>query len=189
MSEIKMKKKHNPWRSKWVWAMFGLFATIFVVNYGFFSVALSTSPGLVTEKYYKYGLQQNKFDKQFRQQAERGWQVHLVVDQDWSVGEDKAVTLMVTDKYSQPVSGGHAEVTAYRPSDAKADITITLQESAQAGTYTSSLSLPIQGVWDMNVLFSKDEEKHMLNQRISIQGDGNAEPSSLEKIVTYILPE
>jgi len=188
MKHTEAKKKNKAFKSKWVWAMLGLFATIFVVNYGFISVALNTNPGLVTEEYYKYGLQQNKIGKQYRKQAARGWQVQLIMDQAWQINTPSIVKLVVTDKYSQPVQGGHAELTAYRPSDAKADVVQILAETKQPGVYQASISLPIQGIWDMNLLFRKDDDKHMLNQRIILQGAGEAEPSRLEKIVDFITP-
>lgn len=181
-------KKDKALKSKWVWAILALFATIFVVNYGFISVALKTSPGLVTEEYYKHGLQQNKIDKQYRTQAARGWQVKLVMDKKWPVNQSSTIQLVITDKYSQPISGGHAEVTAYRPSDAKADIIKELVETAKPGIYQTEITLPMQGTWDMNLLFSKNDDKHMLNQRIIVLGDGDVEPSTLEKIVDRIAP-
>ncbi|MDQ6989541.1 MAG: FixH family protein [Mariprofundaceae bacterium] len=189
MSQVQSKKKNAAFKSKWVWAILGLFATIFVVNYGFISVALNTNPGLVTEEYYKYGLQQNKIGKQYRKQEARGWQVQLNFNPDWAINQAQLIQLVVTDQYSQTISGGQAELTAYRPSDAKADVAISLVETAETGIYEAQLSLPIQGVWDMNVLFRKGEEKHMLNQRIVIQGKGKAEPSMLEKVVQFIVPE
>jgi nitrogen fixation protein FixH len=188
MHKEEVEEKDKAFRSVWVWAILGLFGLIFVVNYGFFSVALSTSPGLVTEKYYKYGLQQNKFDHQFRKQESRGWQVTLHIDEKLHINQPSTISLTVTDKYSQPISSGHAELTAYRPSDAKADVILTLVESNKPGTYQADITLPIQGIWDMNLLFAKDEEKHMLNKRVVIQGDGNAELTTLEKIVNFITP-
>ncbi len=188
MSIIETNKQNKALKSKWVWAILGLFATIFIVNYGFFSVALSTSSGLVTEEYYKYGLQQNKFDKQYRQQAARGWNVQLIMDESWAIHEASMVKLIVTDQYSQVISGGHAELTAYRPSDAKADVLKQLNEVGQSGVYQAEITLPIQGVWDMNLLFSVGDDKHMLNQRITIAGEGNAELSTLEKVVNFITP-
>ncbi len=182
----KPNKKNKAFRSPYVWSVLALFAIVFTVNYGFITVALDTSPGLVTEKYYKYGLQQNKFDRQYRIQAERGWKVDLQVDGDIQANQPRLITLVVTDKYTQPVSHGHAELRAYRPSDANADVLLTLKETENKGEYQAEIVLPTPGIWDMNLLFAKDENKHMLNQRIIIQGKGNEELSTLEKIVNFI---
>ena len=188
MSKQQVETKDKAYKSVWVWAMLGLFATIFVVNYGFFSVAIGTNPGLVTEKYYKYGLQQNKFDRQFKKQEARGWNVALQIDKKLHINQPSVIGLMVTDKYAQPVSGGRAELRAYRPSDAKEDITLNLEETDKRGYYHAKITIPIQGTWDMNLLFVKGDDKHMLNTRIIIQGAGDAEPTTLEKIVKFITP-
>ncbi len=179
-------KKNKAFRSPYVWSVLALFAIVFTVNYGFITVALDTSPGLVTEKYYKYGLQQNKIDKQYRTQKERGWNVDLQIDNTIQANQPSIITLVVTDKYAQPVSHGHAELRAYRPSDAKADVLLNLKEANKEGVYQAELTLPTPGIWDMNLLFAKDEDKHMLNQRVIIQGKSNDELSTLEKIVNFI---
>lgn len=177
----------SAFKSPWVWTILGLFAIIFTVNYAFFSVGINTSPGLVTEEYYKYGMQQNKFDTQFRTQSARGWQVQLDVANAWQAGVSNVIAVTVLDKAGKPLSGGLAEITAYRPSDSKADIVLQLRES-KAGVYQTAITLPMKGIWDLNVLFTHQDEKHMLNQRVSIAGDGKDEPSTLEKIVNFILP-
>ncbi|MDQ7004130.1 MAG: FixH family protein [Ghiorsea sp.] len=187
MQKNTVEPKDKAFKSIWVWAIFGLFGLVFVVNYFFFSVALSTTSGLVTEKYYKYGLQQNKFDHQYRKQKARGWNVELHLNEPLKINQPHVVELTVMDKYSQPISGAHAEITAYRPSDAKADVVLTMSE-VKPGYYQAKMTLPIQGVWDINLLFAQGDNKHMLNQRIIVQGDGEAELSTLEKIVKFITP-
>lgn len=179
-------KKNKAFRSPYVWSVLALFAIVFTVNYGFITVALDTSPGLVTEKYYKYGLQQNKIDHQFRTQEKRGWNINLQVDDAIQANQPSVITLVATDKYAQPISHGHAELRAYRPSDAKADILLNMEETNKKGVYQAELTLPTPGIWDMNLLFAKDEDKHMLNKRVTIQGKSNEEPTTLEKIVNFI---
>lgn len=186
MNKPNNNNKNKAFRSPYVWAAFGLLALVFTVNFGFITVALNTSSGLVTEKYYKYGLQQNKFDLQYRTQADRGWDVDLQIDAAIQATQPSVITLVVSDKYAQPVSHGHAELRAYRPSDAKADVLVTLKETEKKGVYQAQLTLPTPGIWDMNLLFAKDENKHMLNQRVIIQGEGSGEPSMLEKIVNLL---
>lgn len=178
--------KDSALKSVWVWAVLGLFATMFTVNYAFFSTAVDTSPGLVNEEYYKYGLQQNKIDKQYRQQAQRGWNIDLNLADSWDAGKAHQIQMTATDKDGNLLKGGFAEVTAYRPSDAKADILSQLNET-KPGHYESSITLPMKGVWDINILFTHNGEKHMFNKRVSISGDDTQEKSTLENIVDFIL--
>ena len=179
-------KKDSALKSPWVWTVFVMFGLIFTVNYGFITAALDTSPGLVTEQYYKHGLQQNKIDKQYRAQAARGWQVKLHIPEPWQVNQDALVTVAVKDKYGNPVSDGMAEVTAYRPSDANADKTIQLKETDNKGIYQATLQLPLKGAWDINLLFRKGDAKHMLNERIFAQGDKTSQNNKLETIVDFV---
>lgn len=180
------EKKDSAFKSPWVWIIFIMFGLIFTVNYGFITAALDTSSGLVNEEYYKYGLQQNKIDKQYRAQAARGWQVKLNTPKPWQVNQDALVSVSVKDKYGNPVSDGIAEVTAYRPSDANADKTIQLKETESKGVYQATLQLPLKGAWDINLLFRKDDAEHMLNERIFAQGDKATKNSKLETIVDFV---
>jgi nitrogen fixation protein FixH len=188
MSKHEKQTKDKAFKSAYVWAAFGLLVIVFAVNYAFYSVAQTTTSGLVNEEYYKYGLQQNKIDKQYRTQAGRGWDVQLVMPDNWETNTPTTIALTVTDKAGVPLSGGTAEITAYRPSDAKADVIKQIIETDNPGTYQGEISLPLPGVWDINLLFTLGEQKHMLNQRISINGDGASEPSTLENIVNFIVP-
>ena len=185
--KIKKGSKKDPaLKSPWVWAILIMFGLIFTVNYGFISAALDTNPGLVTEQYYKYGLQQNKIDEQYRAQAARGWQVKLNFPEPWQVNQDALVSVTVKDRYGNPISGGIAEVTAYRPSDADADKTIQLKETNHQGIYQAHLQLPLKGSWDINLLFRKGDAKHMLNERIFAQGDKASNSTKLETIVDFV---
>ncbi len=178
--------KDPAFKSPWVWAIFIMFGLIFTVNYGFITAALDTNPGLVNEHYYKYGLQQNEIDKQYRAQAARGWQVKLDFPEPWQVNQDALVSVVVKDKYGSPISDGIAEVTAYRPSDASADKTIQLKETSNKGIYQATLQLPLKGSWDINLLFRKGDAKHMLNERIFVQGDKASKNNKLETIVDFV---
>jgi len=179
-------KKGAGYRSPWVWTMVGFFLVVFAVNYGFYTVSSTTTSGLVNEEYYKYGLQQNKIDKQYRKQAVRGWQIKLAMAKSWQVNEAETLNLFASDKNGQPLRHGQAEITAYRPSDAKADVIIHLTETEEAGRYSGELLLPLPGVWDINLLFNIDGEKHMFNQRIEVGGQGSTEPTKLEKVVQFL---
>jgi len=183
-NNIKVKK--SAFKSPWVWTIFGLFAVIFTVNYGFISAALQTSPGLVNEKYYKHGLQQNKTDELYRAQAARGWKVELNIPRPWKANADVLASLVVMDKYSNPVTGGSGEITAYRPSDATADITYELVETNKPGVYKTPMNLPLKGAWDINILFKRGDDTHMLNERIFAKSDVPDKNSRLETVVDLL---
>ena len=71
------KKNMPAWRSPWVMAALIMLVTVVSVNVTFIFLSTSTNPGLVTEEYMKYGLQQNEFEIQSREQITQCHSVQL----------------------------------------------------------------------------------------------------------------
>lgn len=181
------KKDASGWRSPWVRACIGLLLTVVMVNIGFVMVSSSSDPGLVTEEYYKYGMQQNKQDKMFRRQVERGWQLALSMPDEIEPGNAFDMQVNVMNKQGEPVSGGRMELACYRPSDASQDITIALKEVSN-GNYAASVTLPAVGIWDVNLLFESEGEKHTLRRRVSVgdEVESISKHITLDKIVKWL---
>lgn len=185
---ISMEKKDSSgWRSPWVRACIGLLLTVMMINVGFILLSSNSDPGLVTEEYYKYGMQQNKVDKMFRKQLERGWQVELSMPTKIEPGKTFQVQVIAMDKQGAPISGGRMELTCYRPSNASQDLSITLKEVA-AGKYTASASLPVAGIWDINLLFEAKGEQHSVRRRIHAGNEPEkvSTHTMLDKIVKWL---
>ena len=183
-----IEKRDLPgWRNPWILACIGLFLTVVTVNLGFIMVSSSTSPGLVTEEYYKYGMQQNRIDKMFRKQVERGWQVDLSMPAEIEPGKVFDMQVNVLNKQGDPISGGRMELVCYRPSDASKDISIALKEGSN-GNYAASVTLPDIGIWDINLLFESGGEQHSVRRRIHVgnESDSISKPTTLDKIVQWL---
>jgi nitrogen fixation protein FixH len=186
-AEAMKKKEASPWRNPWIRFCIGLLLTVVVVNMSFVVISAVTNPGLVTEEYYRYGIQQNRIDKMYRKQLDRGWQVEMVIPAKIDPGMAFDVRVKAMDKQGSPISGARSELVAYRPSDADQDTTIALQEVSK-GNYSASLNLPAIGIWDINLLFESEGEKHSLRQRIYVgsEGDSKKAPSTLDNIVNWL---
>ncbi|MCF7821936.1 MAG: FixH family protein [Mariprofundaceae bacterium] len=185
---LTMKKKdESAWRSPWIRFCIGLLLTVVVVNVSFVVISATTNPGLVTEEYYRYGMQQNRIDKMYRKQLDRGWQVEMVIPAKIDPGTAFNVRVKAMDKQGTPISGARSELVAYRPSDADQDATIELQETSK-GIYAASLNLPDIGIWDINLLFESEGEKHSLRQRIYVgsESDSKGNHSTLDNIVNWL---
>ncbi len=185
---LSIEKKDAPgWRNPWIRACIGLFLTVMLVNFSFVMVSSNTSPGLVTEEYYKYGMQQNKQDKMFRKQVERGWQVELSMPDEIEAGKVFDMQVNVLNKQGDPISGGRMELVCYRPSDADKDISIALKEVSN-GRYATPVTLSDIGIWDINLLFESGGEKHSLSRRIHVgnEGEGIGKNSTLDNIVQWL---
>ncbi|MDT8376199.1 MAG: FixH family protein [Mariprofundaceae bacterium] len=181
------KKEASAWRSPWVRFCIGLLLTVVVVNVSFITISAITNPGLVTEEYYRYGMQQNRIDKMYRKQLARGWQVEMVIPASIEPGMAFDVKIKAMDREGAPISGARSELVAYRPSNAGQDTTIELRELS-GGNYAASLNLPAIGIWDINLLFESEGEKHSLRQRIYVgsESDSKASRSTLDTIVNWL---
>ena len=191
-----MNTKTNmpAWRSPWVLAALIMLVTVVSVNMTFIFLSTSTNPGLVTEEYLKYGLQQNEFEIQSREQIARGWQIDLKLPPSATQLIPYEVVVVARKKDGSPLMGARVELACYRPSDAKQDISFDLKERAvKPGEYAGIVTLPLSGVWDINMLLVKDDQRHLKAERVKIlRGEGvenqPSEPSPLEKVVDFFTP-
>lgn len=188
------KKNMPAWRNPWVMAALIMLVTVVSVNVTFIFLSTSTNPGLVTEEYMKYGLQQNEFEIQSREQITRGWQVNLNVPKSATRSVPYEVVVVAHTKDGSALTGAQVELACYRPSDAQQDISFDLIERTEKpGEYAGMVTLPLSGVWDINMLLVKDGQRHLKAQRVQIlraegDKDESSEPSSLEKVVDFFTP-
>jgi len=182
------EKKDLPgWKNPWVRAGIGLALVVVTVNISFIIVSSRTNPGLVTEEYYKYGMQQNKLDKMHRNQVKRGWQVGLSLPAKIEPGKAFNFQVKALDKQGRPITGGRMELTCYRPSDASQDISIAVNEISH-GDYAASVTLPAIGIWDVNLLFESGGEKHIVRRRIHVgrESESASKRTMLDTIVNWL---
>jgi nitrogen fixation protein FixH len=188
------KQKMPAWRSPWVLAALVMFILVVSVNISFLFLSTSTNPGLVTEEYMKYGLQQNEFEIQSREQIDRGWQVSLNLPITIVKSVPAEVVVIARKKDGSPLTGARAELASYRPSDANQDRSFELKERpGKPGEYSAMMMLPLEGVWDINMLLEMEGESHVKAERVNVilaEGEGltTSEPSALENVVNFLKP-
>ena len=182
------------WRSPWVLAALFMFVTVVSVNVTFIFLSTSTNPGLVTEEYLKYGMQQNEFEIQSREQITRGWEIDLKLPESSTQLKPYEVIVNARKNDGSPLTGAQVELACYRPSDANEDVSFDFVETSdKPGEYTTIVTLPLPGVWDINMLLVLDGQRHVKAERVNLLravGTENQpiEPSYLEKIVDFINP-
>jgi nitrogen fixation protein FixH len=188
------KKKMPAWRSPWALAALLMFITVVSVNMTFVFLSTSTNPGLVTEEYMKYGLQQNEFEIQSREQTTRGWKVDLFIPTTAKQSIPYKVVVNARKNDGSPLTGAQVELGCYRPSDANQDVSFDfIERTDKPGEYTTMVTLPLPGVWDFNTLLVLNGERHLQTKRVNLlrgegAGDQSSEPSPLEKVVDFFTP-
>lgn len=176
-------------RSPWVIAFIVMAIIVFSVNILFIIASSISNPGLVTESYAKYGVQQHRMDELLREQSLRGWQVELGFPEHIRLNSETPVDLTVRDRQGRAVADARAEVVFFRPSDANQDIRFEFQASPSlSGTYHTRVKLPRGGTWDVNVLIERDTEKHVLNQRLVVDLETVHTRTWLDRVVSWVAP-
>ena len=155
-----MKDKQSAWRSPWVIAWVGmLLAFVLVSGYRIY-LAVQTNPGLVHEDYYDRGqdFEKNRLKKIAR---DPGWKMKLDAPETVDLGKPALYRFRVMDKTGIPVTPDSVTFYVYRPSDAKQDFSVPMQEIGK-GEYEVEVTYPILGLWDIlvSVKNGRDEYNH-----------------------------
>jgi nitrogen fixation protein FixH len=121
-------------------AFLAFFAAIFVMNGALIYAAVSTNSGLVANEPYRKGLHYNARIAADEHQARLGWSEKL------DVAQDGAMSLVLTDRAGQPVSGLRIETVLGRPATNRDDVRMALIEVAP-GRYEAHTAPLGAGSW------------------------------------------
>ena len=174
MSEISMNKKtisqdnpkafKNPWFLGWMALLF----VVLAVNIGFISLAFITNPGLVDKNYYENSQDYEENLVKYREaRSALGWTYQTDFPANPIVNKKEMHRLTVVDKAGLPLTAADITVKAYRPSDANADFTTTLNEVG-AGIYEQYVTFPLKGIWEITYSIKRDEDVYDFTRRASI---------------------
>lgn len=162
-SQANKKAFKNPWVIGWIL----LVAVVLAVNIGMISMAFITNPGLVEEGYYEKG---RDHEANYRQRMEArlalGWQGELIMPEELVANAPMEVAFQLVDNEQAPLLGAEVAMTAYRPSDNSADFNLALVETAP-GIYKNTLTLPLEGVWELHVRVNRGEDSGEFRHRIN----------------------
>ena len=141
------------------------FGVIFLVNGIFVYFALATFGGGDTGDPYRKGLHYNDTLAEAARQSDQGWKEQLVYG-----AETGRLTLSLSDKAGQPVSGLHIDATIGRAATDRQDVSVKLGE-VQAGNYDAVLHLA-PGQWVVQLqsedLSRAGDPTYRLKQRILV---------------------
>jgi len=153
-----MKDKQSPWRSPWVIAWVGMLVAFVLVSGYRVYLAIQTNPGLVDENYYERGqdFERNRLKKMAR---DPGWKMKLEEPKMVDIGKPARYRFRVTDKTGIPVVPDSVTFYVYRPSDAKMDFSVVMQQVG-AGEYEADITFPLLGLWDILVSVNNGEDEY-----------------------------
>lgn len=158
------EKQKLPFKDRiipWYFVLF--FIVLAIVNVIFVSLATQSHPGVVIDNAYENGLNYNEIIKKTEAQSALGWQASLDI-------KDNKITLMVTDKFNNPLSNAKIKGMASSVLNKQQEIPISLSEIGK-GHYTTRLNLPHKGQWDIAFSIIKDSDVMQVKKRILFKED------------------
>lgn len=156
-------------RNPWIIGGLGLIGMFFAFNAVFIYLAITTSPGLVTEDYYDRGRNyEENVLKIIAAQNALNWKTKLAVPGRITINRPDTFRFSAVDSRGVPIMDADVSVVAYRPSDADADFRVILDQAAP-GQYQALIAFPLPGIWDLNFTVKDGENTFNVSRRISAQ--------------------
>ncbi len=129
----------------------GLFVVVVSVNAIMAYFATSTFTGLETEGAYQKGLAYNDNLALAQAQEALGWTVETKATPVTGQGPRAEITVSYRDRDGKPVDGLEVGAKMIRPTAKGLDHKIALKPLGN-GTYGGAYQLPVNGVWDMDIV-------------------------------------
>ncbi|MDH5301723.1 MAG: FixH family protein [Gammaproteobacteria bacterium] len=156
--------KNNPWVIGWA---IGL-GSVVLINIVMIVLAFVSSPGLVDEDYYETGrkYEENAIKMMTARDALR-WHVQLNLPETMRINAPSDIHLSLVDVRGVPLHQASVKLTAFRPSDADADFSVTMDE-VTPGLFAATVNFPLKGVWDLRLHIQRDSDNYDYEQRITV---------------------
>jgi nitrogen fixation protein FixH len=137
-------------------SLLAFFGVVIAVNGVMSVLAISTMPGTEVENPYRAGIAYNAEINAAHDQAGRHLRVSGHIDRD--AGGHASVNIEARDRASAPLAGLAITVRFMRPTDQRADRTVTLTER-QTGSYRGEAIDVSAGAWDVEIEANRGGER------------------------------
>jgi len=124
-------------------------------------------PGTVPHDFQEKEAQYNAHMRQLERQRERGWQVVKGWREQPVVGEPARLKLAVTERSGDPVRSARVQGRFLRPANTALDQAFTMAER-KPGVYTTELTMPAPGTWQVVITIRRGEAVHELRGRTEV---------------------
>jgi nitrogen fixation protein FixH len=151
----------NTKKSPWPKAIIAFFAVVFAANWLLIYLAISGFEGLVEEDYYEKGL---RYNDTVQQEKRLGWKIELSFADDLKTTDSNKAKVVIFDKAGMPIGGAKVKVVLRRPATDRFDREFEMVPSGCA--YHGTLSIPVNGLWDLHVKAEKGGDRMEKNFRV-----------------------
>jgi len=144
---------------------FGMFGLVIAANGLMVVLAMDSWRGLATESAYEKGVVYNKALEREDRELALGWDLGVEVA---TPGDSRAdVTVALADADGGALIADRVRVGFVRPTQDGYDRIVELQGQGD-GTYTTSLQLPLPGLWELRIAAEKGGDTLHETRRITV---------------------
>ncbi len=163
-SQSNKQALRNPWVIGWL----GILLLVVLINGAFIITAFMTNPGLVDEDYYEKGKEHERtVQTRIANRVRLGWQIDLRTADKIGVNRVTTFHIDLKNRDGQLIAADSITLNAYRPSDASADFMQSMENLAP-GRFVTSITFPLKGVWDINVVVNAGDDSLNMTRRINV---------------------
>ena len=154
-------------RGFWIpYVFFGMFGVIIAVNGALIYWAVTTFPGLSSDRHYERGLAYNEVLEAQRQQAALGWRI--AADLGEPLDGVARLEVALEDRDGQPLYAEAVTATLQRPTVEGMDSRMVMTP-AGPGLYRADARVPLPGVWDLVLQVERGQDSHVSKQRLYVK--------------------
>ncbi|QYK49322.1 MAG: FixH family protein [Phycisphaeraceae bacterium] len=147
-----------------LWLVFGLLAMNFtVVGVTIYLVSRDTHFA-VEPDYYQRAVEWDASKAELARSAALGWNAALDVPDARSASGNRTLTIRLTDRDGQPITGANIDVVAFHHGSAAARFEAVMVERG-AGIYQGEVPLRDAGLHEVRLIASRDDEHFVTSVR------------------------
>jgi nitrogen fixation protein FixH len=155
-------------KNPWVLGILLFLVVILSANAVFIYLAFKSPPNLVVQDFYERGKHYEEAHKLMEKEKALGWTGVLMAPPATRVNQHQTYEVLLQGKNSVALELDSVTLNAYRPSDAREDFSETMALT-KPGTYSTDISFPLPGIWDVIVVAKHGEEEFLVTKRINIK--------------------
>ncbi len=128
---------------------------------------VSAFPGVVSHDFREKQNQFNDYQQQRAIQLSRGWQVKVGWQSEAYANKPNTLLIEIRTKDNKLVNNAQVKGTFFYPASMRLDHTFTMQVAGN-GLYSSEITLPKVGKWDLVLNIEKDQAVHEVRSSTTI---------------------
>ena len=133
------------------------------VNLAMIWIAMSTWTGISTNRAYDKGITYNpNLDTAERQAARLVASIETI-----QAGLAGTISVRLVDAQDLPLERVDVRADFERPTHQGYDFGLTLERTGP-GTYTTSFTAPLAGIWDVRVIATRDHDRLVATERVML---------------------